>query len=444
VAVLPETRYARAADGAHIAYQVVGHGPPDLVFISGWFTHVDGRWELPAFARFLERLASFSRVLLFDQRGTGASDPLPSTEPEGLESWADDILTVMDAAGSQRAVLLGTIDGGPITMVFGATHPERVSGLVLADTTARALRAADYSIGIADEVADQVIASMEELWGVGDWWQFSPSTEDNSYRSWLARYQRMSGSPGRAAAMARMIAQLDVRHVLPTIQAPTLVLHRRDAPIITADQGRYLADRIPDARFVELSGDSLMLFFGDTEAALDEIEEFATGTRRGPDPDRFFATLLFTDIVESTMHAAQSGDYQWKQVLDQHEGVARRTVERFRGRLVSIHGDAVLAAFDGPGRAVRAACSMRDSIRDLAIDIRAGVHAGEIEMRGDDIAGIAVHLAQRVCSHAGPGEVLVSRTVVDLVAGSGIDFDDRGDHELKGVPGSWRLFTVTG
>jgi class 3 adenylate cyclase len=438
------TRYAKTAEG-YVAYQVWGEGPPDLVFVCDWRSNLDVMWEEPRLSAFLRRLGSFSRVLAFDKRGTGLSDPVPFGAVPTLEQWMDDVRTVMDAADSDHAVLYGDAEGGPMAMLFAATFPQRTSALVLSNTFARLLRDDSSPWGIPPDRVPIFLDRFEQGWGTGDALRLvSPDhADDSSFRSWYARYERLSLSPGFAAAAYRSIFDIDLRPVLPSIQVPTLVLHSERNQHIRVGHGRYLAETIPQARLVTFPTREHVFFLIDSDTMAGAIEEFVTGARRGPEPHRVLATVLFTDVVGSTEHATRLGDRRWRDLLATHDALVRSELERFRGREVKLTGDGFLATFDGPGRAARCASAIRDSIGTVGIDVRAGLHTGELELRGDDVAGIAVHLAQRISSVAHPGEVLVSRTVVDLVAGSGIAFEDRGEHVLKGVPGAWRLFSVT-
>jgi pimeloyl-ACP methyl ester carboxylesterase len=438
----PETRYA-SSGADNIAYQTLGQGPRDIVFMSAWFSHVDGRWEEPRFAAMLQRLATMGRLIVFDKRGSGASDPLGKPEPT-WEDWADDIRCVMDAAGSERASIIGVGDSGPLAMLFAATQPSRVSSLVLVNTGARLMRGDDYPWGMTGAEVEGFLTRTREGWGTGRGVEtFGPSVAgDDRYRQWWARYQRMSASPGRSSAMARLAFDIDVRRVLSTIHVPTLVVHRTDFAFFPVEFGRYLAAQIPNAKYVEFPGADGFLYLGDTDAILGEIEEFVTGTRRAQDADRVLATVLLTDMVGSTDRAVRLGDRKWREVLDTHDGIVRAQLEAFRGRLHRATGDGVLATFDGPARSIRCAQAIRDRLRDSGIDIRSGLHAGEIELRGDEIGGIAVHIAARIGAEAGTGEILCSSTVRDLVTGSDLAFIDRGRRQLKGVPQEWQLYAV--
>lgn len=437
----PETRYARRG-AIHVAYQITGSGSLDLVLISLWFSHLEARWEVPGFDHLLNRLGSFTRLISFDKYGVGLSDPAPVGSLPPLEEWMDDVRAVMDAAGSKRAALLGAGDGGMMAATFAATYPERVSALVLANSTARMSTAPDYPIGISPERVEMLERVTEQTWGRPDIVTLTnPSlAHDDVGRDAFARLLRMAASPATALAVVRLLLQVDVRHVLSAIQAPTLVVHRTDNVLLSVENGRFLADHIPNARFVEIPGADYGLGVGDVDAMIDEVEEFLTGVRGHIDTDRMLATVLFTDIVSSTERASAVGDSRWGQTLDAHHDVARRQISRYQGRLVKSTGDGLLATFDGPARAIQAATAIRDAAHRLGLEIRAGLHTGEIERHGDDVIGIGVHIAARVLSVAEPGEVLVSRTVRDLVAGSGIGFTDRGTHRLKGVPDEWQLF----
>jgi class 3 adenylate cyclase len=445
--VRPTTKFVKLGND-RIGYQVLGEGPIDLVFLTGMSSHIDLRWEEPLNEYFLHRLASFSRLILFDRRGTGVSDPVPFDHLPTWEQWADDMRVVFDAVGSERAAIMAWLDGGPMAMLFAATYPERTAALVLAHTAARYVRAEDYPHGFAPEVAEQLLHMVEELWGTEGFVSIAaPSrSQDEGFRQRYGRYLRAAARPREAAAQLRNVLSADVRHVLPLIHCPTLVLSRTGYPLVTRDHARYLAEHIPDARLVELPGTDGTLVTEHAGEILDRIEEFLSGVPGGSVPDRVLATVLFTDIVSSTHRATSMGDRRWKAVLEAHDEITRDQVARFQGRLIESTGDGVLATFDRPGRAIRAAGAIQDSIRALAIDIRAGLHAGEIELRegGHRVGGIAVHTAARVTAIAAPGEILVSSTVKDLVAGSGIEFRDRGLHDLKGLPGAWRLFAVAG
>jgi len=439
----PETKYAKSGD-VYIAYQVVGDGPRDLVFVPPFVSHVELYWEEPSLVRFLNRLSSFSRLILFDKRGTGLSDRVAHNALPDLEQRMDDVRAVLDAVGSQGAALLGPSEGGPMSALFAATYPERTTALILYGTFASTIRDAAYPWAMAPEERRRVIEAMPQTWGQGLYVDLlAPSlSADQRFRHWWARLERLGASPGAAMALRRMNGHIDLRPVLPAIRVPTLILHRSGDRDSSVEEGRYLAARIPGARFVELRGIDHLPWVGDQDAVLDEVEEFLTGVRQGPDPDRVLATVLFTDIVSSTERAAELGDHGWRHLLESYYGVVRRELARFRGREIDTAGDGFLATFDGPARGIRCACTIRDAVRTLGIQIRAGLHTGECEVMGDKLVGIAVHIGARVAARAEPDEVLVSSTVKDLVSGSGIDFVERGTHPLKGVPGEWRLFAA--
>jgi class 3 adenylate cyclase/pimeloyl-ACP methyl ester carboxylesterase len=438
--VIPETRYAKKGD-AHIAYQVVGEGPLDLVLVSTWFSHVEARWDLPGYVRYLRRLASFSRLISFDKYGMGLSDPIPSKELPPLEDWMDDVSAVMDAVGIERAAIMGVAEASPMAELFAATYPERTSALVLVSATARISAAPGYEIGAPPDVQERLISMAEQAWGRRDLIAaINPSLAGDSAaaEAW-GRYFRLSASPATAATVMRMLFELDVRNVLGAIRVPTLIVHRQDNPIVTVDQGRYLADHIEGAKFVAVPGADYGLAVGDIDVVIDEVEEFLTGSRPAHATDRVLATVLFTDIVDSTRRAVELGDARWRDVLERHDELARTEVARFGGAISDFTGDGLVASFEGPARAVRCAFALRDRLRTLGLDIRAGLHTGEVERRSEGMAGIGVHIAARVLALAGAGEVLVSRTVRDLVTGSGLTFVDRGTHALKGVPEEWEI-----
>jgi len=440
----PETKYARSGD-IHIAYQTIGRGPCDVVLVPGFVSHVEYQWELPRWARNLERLASFSRLICFDKRGTGLSDRMASIPT--LEERMDDVRAVMDAVGSNRAALFGISEGGPMSVLFAATYPARTSALILYGSFARRVWAPDYPWAPTVEESNRHIEVIERDWGGPVRIDVvAPSgMTDEAFRRWYANYRRLSASPGAAVEAIRMNMQIDVRRVLPTVQVPTLVLHVTGDRSVHIGNARYLAQHIPGARLVELPGEDHMPLFGNGDTIVDEIQEFLTGIR--PDheahDDRVLATILFIDIVGSTERAAALGDRRWRQTLEQYYSLARRELERFRGREVDTAGDGLFAAFDGPGRAIRCAWQIRGAARTIGLELRTGLHTGECELVGTKIGGIAVHIGARVAAHAAPGEVLVSNTVRDLVAGSGIGFESRGIHALKGVPGEWPLFVAT-
>ena len=439
----PATHYARSGE-LNIAYQVVGDGPFDLVYVPGWVSNLDLMWEEPSYAGLLERLASFARLILFDKRGTGLSDPVPFDRPPTLEQRMDDVRAVMDAAGSERAALLGHSEGGNMCILFAATYPDRASALVLVGSYAKRIRSDDYPWAPAWDDRIREIEETERSWADPDVVRtLAPSrVDDAAFVAWLTRYLRASASPRAGAELLRMNSMIDVREVLPAIRVPTLLIYHSHDRDVNVEEGRYIASRIHGARLVELPGHDHLMWAGNADAIADEVEDFLTGTRRGPVPDRVLATVLFTDIVGSTERAAAIGDSAWKRLIDLHDLAIRRQLDRWRGREVETTGDGFLATFDGPARAVGCATSVVDVVRELGLDVRAGVHTGEVEVADGNVRGIAVHIGSRVAALAAPGEVLVSRTVVDLVAGSGIAFTDRGEHSLKGVPSVWQLFAV--
>ena len=440
---VPETRYAKSGD-VNIAYQVVGDGPFDLIHVPPFVSNLELQWEYPAERRYFERLASFCRLIMFDKRGTGLSDPVAVAT---LEERMDDVRAVMDAAGSQRAAVFGSSEGGALSVLFTATYPERVSALVLYGAYPRMAWAPDYPDGIPEEIQALTVQHFQENWGRGHGGGsplhvFTPDrVDDPAWRKAYGRWERLSASPGAAVAILQMVFQIDVRHLLSVIRVPTLVVYRT-ADMAHAAGSRYLGAHIPGAKVVELPGNDYFPYLGDQDAILDEVEEFLTGVRPVHAPDRALVTVLFTDIVSSTERAAALGDDAWTRTLDRHDALVAHEVERHRGREINTTGDGMLATFDGPARAVRCAQAICEEVQSLGIEVRAGLHTGEIELRGADIGGIAVHIGQRVSALAGPGEVLVSSTVKDLVAGSGITFADRGCHVLKGVPDEWRVFAV--
>ena len=441
MAAAPQIRYIDN-DGVSIAYTVVGDGPIDLLAIPGFVSHLEVLWEAPGVDRYFGRLASFARLIMFDKRGQGLSDR--PQQPPTLEQSVSDALAVLDAAGSERAAAYGVSEGGPMSLLLAAAHPDRVSELVLYGSYARMLEGPDYPEGISHEQFEAFVRFARTNWGgpVGlNLW--SPSlAKDKAVQQWWAKLLRTGTSPTGAEALIRLYPEIDARHVLPAITQPTLVIHRSGDLTTPLAWGRAIADAIPNAKLVKLSGvDHLPL--KDPDQIVDEIEEFLTGARHVHEPDRMLATVMFTDIVDSTRRAAEMGDRGWRELIQRHDQLMRRELDRHRGREVKTMGDGFLATFDGPARGIRCATSAAETMRQLGIEIRAGLHTGEVEVMGDDIGGIAVSIGARVGSAAGPGEVLVSRTVTDLVAGSGIAFADRGVHSLKGVPGDWQLYAVT-
>jgi class 3 adenylate cyclase len=442
---VPEIKYARSGD-VHIAYRVVGDGPIDLVWVPGFVSHLETYWEDPNSRRFFQRLAAFSRLILFDKRGTGMSDRVPEAALPTLEERMDDVRAVMEAVGSERASLLGQSEGGPMSVLFAATYPERTVSLILYGAYARRLAGPDYPWAPTAEERQAYHDAILDHWGTPELLKyFAPTIARSEQLSQIAaRRMRMAASPGAALAIVRMNAEIDVRDVLSSVRVPTLILARSGDPQSPLGGNRYMAERIPGARHIELPGDDHTPWVGDEDAVVFSIEEFLTGTRHVVEPDRVLATVLFTDVVGSTERAAALGDRQWRTLLEQHHAAVRRELDRFRGREVHTAGDGFLATFDGPARAVRCATAISQAVQPLGLEVRAGVHTGEIEIMDDDVGGIAVHIGARVASLAGPGEVLVSSTVKDLVAGAGLTFEARGTHVLKGVPDEWRIFAVVG
>lgn len=442
----PSVHYARSGE-FHIAYQVLGAGPIDLVLVPGWISHLEVAWEQPRLAHSFRRLASFSRLILVDKRGTGLSDRVSSKSLPTLEDRMEDLHAVLDAVGSSRTVLYGISEGGPLCMLFAATYPERTTALVVYGSWARALKAPDYDWGFDPIEFESILTSLEPHWGDGAAVNVvAPSlAHDEQFCAWWGRYERMAASPGAAVGLLRMGFEGDVRHVLPTIFVPTLVLHRAHDAFVDVRHGRYIAEHIPGARYVELEGGDHFPLGGDLDAVDQQIENFLSeliGVRRGHSTDRVLATVLFTDVVGSTERAVALGDEKWKKLIAIHDDHVRMELARYRGKEIKTIGDGFLVTFDGPGRAIYCADAIRNSVRSLGLEIRSGLHTGEIEMMANDIAGIAVNIAARVSALAGPGEILVSSTVKDLVVGSRIEFIDRGSHVLKGVPGEWHLFVA--
>ncbi|HKW58537.1 MAG TPA: adenylate/guanylate cyclase domain-containing protein [Candidatus Dormibacteraeota bacterium] len=441
--MIPTTRYARSGE-VNIAYQVVGSGPNDLVFVPGWVSQVEAVWEEPTHEAFLRRLASFSRLILFDKRGTGLSDRVSVDRLPTLEDRMDDVRAVMDAAGSQSAALFGVSEGGVMCALFAATYPERTKALVLYGSYPRRLRAPDYPWGPTEEERADYIADAERQWGGPAQLDIlAPSAKDDErLKDWFSRYLRASASPGAATALLRMNSLLDIRPILPTIRVPTLILHRTGDLDIDVNGSRYMAQQIPGARYVELPGSDHLWFVGDSDAILDEVEEFLTGVRHRSSFDRVLATVMFTDIAGSTEIAATIGDTRWRALLETHAASVRRSLQLHHGQEIDNAGDGFLARFDGPARAIRCALAIVADASRLDLGVRAGIHTGECEEAGGKLRGIAVHIAARVMAAAQPGEVMVSSTVHDLVAGSGLTFTDAGLHRLKGVPGEWQVFKV--
>jgi pimeloyl-ACP methyl ester carboxylesterase len=433
----PVTRYAKSGD-VHIAYQLFGEGPVNVVLAPPFISNVEHWWDEPDIARWLLRLGSYARVVMFDKRGTGMSDRI--AELPGLDERMDDLRSVMDAVGMEQAALLGISEGGPLTALFAATYPDRCRSLVLYGSFARFT-----SWFATEEALKEFFKYVDQAWGSGgSLRKFAPSrANDLAFQSWWGKGERHGASPAAASALMRMNSQIDISGILPTIRVPTLVIHRTEDATINVEGGRYLAEHIPSAQYIELPGTDHIPFVGDSASEIaDAIEEFLTGSRAPVPVDRVLATVLFTDIVGSTEKAAALGDRRWRDLLDNHHATIRRNLARFRGREIDTAGDGFFATFDGPARGVRCACAIGEEIRPLGIEVRAGLHTGECETNGDDVGGIAVHIGARVAALAGAGEVLVSSTVKDLVAGSGLRFADRGSQSLKGVPGEWRIFAV--
>jgi class 3 adenylate cyclase len=441
----PETRYTRSADGTNLAYQVSGDGPIDLVFLHGSAIPIDLLSEEPGFIRVRRRLDSFSRTLLFDVRGLGASegDPQDSLAAEIMDA---DLAALLDAGGFQQAAMVGGSIRGPAAIHFAVTHAERVSALVLVDTYAHYVQEDDYPWGFSREDLEGQVARIKETWSTTPYLEVvAPSrAADDRFRAWYTRSMRSFGGPDQIANLLRANLGADVRPLLPSVSVPTLVLHRDGDPLIAMGAGRYLAEHIPNAKFVVLPGDDHLFFVGDTDALVDEIEEFLTGARSGAEGDVRTMTVLFTDIVASTEHQARVGPREWSRLTDHHDAMVRAALARHRGHEVKTTGDGFLATFDATGRALQCATEILAGAKDIGLDLRAGVHTGEVEVRGDDIAGLAVTIAKRVCDLDGPDQVLVSETVRGMMVGTGIQFEDQGEHQLKGVPGTWRLFSVDG
>jgi len=442
---IPTTRYVRSGD-ANIAYQVVGDGPFDLIWVPGWISNVEVSWEIPEYARFLTRLASFSRLILFDKRGTGLSDGVSIEHLPHLEQRMDDVRAVLESAGSESAAVVGASEGGNLSLLFAATYPERVRALVLAAIYAKRTWSPDYPWAPTPEERARHRAELERNWaGDMDLATMAPGAlRDPALLRRVTTFFRRSASPGAASALIRMNTDIDTRSILPTIATPTLVLCRTGDRDVSVEEDRWIAGQIPGATFVELPGDDHLPWLGDTDGLLDEVEAFLTGERPRPDPHRWLATVLFTDIVDSTAQAAALGDRHWRDLIERHHALVRRQLDRYGGTEVDTAGDGFFATFDGPARAVRCASAIVDAVRELGLEVRAGVHTGEVEGGDGTVRGIAVHIGARVAHEAGPGEVLVSSTVKDLVAGSGLRFRERGRTELKGVPGEWQLYVVDG
>lgn len=440
---MPATRYAKSGD-LSIAYQVIGSGPPDLIYVPGWVSNIEVMWEDSVLARSLERLASFSRLIIFDKRGTGLSDAVDVDELPGLEERMDDLRAVMDAVNSERAVLFGHSEGGNLCVLFAATFPQRTEALILAGSYAARIWSPDYPWAPTWEERLLKIEETERSWGDPELARaIAPSRiDDPAFRSWIQRYFRLSASPRAAAALMRMNSMIDVRPVLSSIRSPTLLLYRRDDRDVLADEGRYMASKIPGSQFVELDGADHLFYAGDSESLIGEIESFVTGRRSTVPHDRVLSTVLFTDVVASTETAARMGDLAWRDLIERHNALVRAAIERWRGREIKTTGDGFLATFDGPARAIRCGKEIVSVVQTLGLNVRCGIHTGEVEAMGSDVAGLAVHIGARIGALAGPNEVLVSRTVKDLVAGSGLEFVPRGAHTLKGVPDQWEIHAV--
>jgi class 3 adenylate cyclase len=441
--VTPETKYARAGD-LYLAYQTVGEGAIDFVLADQWTSHQEAQWEVAPLAELRRRLAAIGRLILFDKRGVGMSDPVPIQSLPSIEAWIDDVRAVMDAAPSEQAALITTLGGGLMGLVFAATHPERLRALIVVDGWARASAAPDYPFGLSPGEIGRRNEQAETGWGKGMMLDaFAPSMRAvPGLREAWARYERLAASPGVARAMIRNLLELDVRHVLPAIHVPTLVIQHADAAAFGPEFGRYLAEHIAGAHYVEVPGIDNLMWAGDQAAVVAEIESFVTGARSTRTSDRRLATVLFTDIVGSTQRAAAVGDHAWRELLDRHDALVHACITRAGGHTIKTTGDGVLATFDGPGRALEAARDISTGAPRLDLHVRAGLHAGEIEVTAGDVAGLAVHVAARVAALAGPDEVLVTSTVRDLVVGSGYEFADRGSRVLKGVPGRWRVYAA--
>ena len=438
----PKTRYAKSG-GVSIAYQVVGDGPSDIVFIPGYVSNVEFWWELPTTARIFERLASFARVILWDKRGTGLSDPV--AELPSLDQRIEDMMAVMDAVGCERASFFGASEGGPMSLLFSAAHPERTNALVLYGASPKFSSGPGWEWGWSPEEITSRFDEMERDWGEGALLSlFAPSQADSEpLRIAWGQFQRRGASPRMGRMVYQALCEIDCREILSAITVPTLILHVTGDRVAHVNAARYMAEKIPGAQMVEFPGEDHVLVMLDPDPIVDEIEQFLTGVRHETQSNRVLATVMFTDIVDSTLRATEVGDNRWRDVLATHDAAVRRQLGRFDGREVKTTGDGFLATFAAPSRAISCACAVRDAVAQIGIDVRVGLHTGECELMGDDVGGVAVHTGARVAALAGAGEVLVSSTVKDLVVGSRIEFADRGTHELKGVPGEWRLFAVT-
>jgi class 3 adenylate cyclase len=439
----PDTRYVARPDGVNIAYQAWGSGPVDLLYAPGFISHLDLLWADPGYARFFTRLGSVARVITYDKPGTGCSDPIPHVP--SLEERTEDIRFVLDAAGSERAVVMGFSEGGPASALLAASAPERVASLILYGSFARGPQNADPGQQKRWDASRDLLNDLMAHWGTGGTIDFfAPSAAGRFQRRAAGVFERAAASPGMMKALVEVVERIDVRNVLPSVHVPTLVLHRSGDTAAPIEAGRELAELIPGARFVELPGRDHAFWFGEQDTIAEEIERFVTGGQATAPVERALATLLFTDIVDSTRRAAELGDSKWRPLLERHNAIVEDSVARFGGVVVKLLGDGALARFESPAGAIRCAMGLCDSFASLDLPIRAGVHTGECEVIGEDLGGMAVHIGARVGAVAAPGEVLVSSTVAELVMGSGLCFEGRGDYELKGVPGRWRLLAVTG
>jgi pimeloyl-ACP methyl ester carboxylesterase len=439
--MIPETKYAKSGD-INIAYQVVGNGPVDLVLVPGWISNIDVFWEEPSVVRFLNKLASFSRLILFDKRGTGLSDRV--TDSPMLEERMDDVRAVLDAVGSQRATLLGYSEAGTMVALFAATYPERTNSIVMIGSFARRIKSHDYPWGVEVEKYKESIEHMEKNWGgpIGLDQRVPSKKNDEQFKKWWGKFLRMGASPRTAAAITKMNIEIDVRDILPSISVPALIIHAEGDKLITLPNGEYLAKHIPNARLVVVKTEDHLPFIERSTDISEEVEEFVTGIKTERNVERVLSTLMFTDIIDSTKKAQKLGDQKWSDLLDTHDSIIRHELSVHRGREVDTAGDSFFASFDGPARSLLCAQAINESIKEIGLSVRVGIHIGECELRGDHLAGIAVHIAARISALAGPNQILVSRTVKDLVAGSGIGFKDFGTHTLKGVSDEWSLFEV--
>jgi class 3 adenylate cyclase/pimeloyl-ACP methyl ester carboxylesterase len=440
---IPETRYAKAADGTHIAYQIVGDGPVDLIYMQPWFSHLEDIWEEPRYERFLLRIASFSRLILFDRRGSGMSDPVPADRPPDLETRMDDARAVMDTVGSERSVVYGASESGAMAALFAASHPDRTVALVIHGSRARMAWAPDYPWGAPREEHEAEVAAIEETWGTEGYVRryFESLQGEAALVRWLARLMRHSMSPGAAAVYEEMYWAIDVRDALPSVHVPTLILHRaEDSP----EENRYLAEHIPGSTYIELPGDEHIPFLGDQDSVTNEIERFVRSVQDEESVlDRVLATVMFTDIVGSTEIASRLGDSGWTDLVQRHHATVRNILARYRGREIDTAGDGFFSTFDGPARGVRCAQQITHAVRPLGIEVRVGVHTGEVQTINEKVGGLGVVIGSRIGALAGASEVLVSSTVRDLTAGSGLTFEDRGIHTLKGVPDEWHIYAAT-